>query len=372
MEVAMSTDRDHIPSPTISEVAAAAGVGRATVARTLGGYGSVSPKTRDRILQVAERLGYRPNSIARSMTTGQTQTIGVVLADVGNPFFAGVLRGITDAARSAGYDVVVLSTDEDLVREADAIEVLVDKQVDGIALAPAAGRRDELAHLELLHKREIPLVLLDRLVDGVEADAVVINNREASREAVTALIENGHRRIGFVWGPVTIEPASDVAEMRAIIGKALWSDGERLLGYLDALDRAGIEFDTSLVTHVQKNEHQATRAVLGMLALSDRPTAIFATESDALIGAIRAVEQRGLRCPEDISLIGFDDSSWASVMVPPMSVVAQPMQQLGVLTAECLLARIGGSDAPFATHVLEASFIARSSVAPVGPLEPGA
>jgi LacI family transcriptional regulator len=359
----MSNDRDHIPSPTISEVAAAAGVGRATVARTLGGYGSVSPRTRERILAVAEQLGYRPNSIARSMTTGETRTIGVVLADVGNPFFAGVLRGLTDASRAAGYDVIVLSTDEDLEQEAAAIEVLVDKQVDGIALAPAAGRKADLRHLELVTKRDIPLVLLDRLVDSVQADAVVINNREASREAVAALIEQGHRRIAFVWGPVTLAPASDVDEMKRIIEKALWSDGERLLGYLDALERAGIPFDTSLVTHVQKNEHQATRAVLGMLALSDPPTSIFATESDALIGALRAIKQRGLTCPADVSLIGFDDSSWASVMEPPMSVVAQPMHQLGVLTAECLLERIAGSEAPLATHVLEATFVARESVA---------
>lgn len=361
----MSTERDHrIPSPTISEVAAAAGVGRATVARTLGGYGSVSAKTRDRILAVAKELGYRPNSIARSMTTGETRTLGVVLADVGNPFFAGVLRGISDAARKADYDVLVLSTDEDLQREADAIEVLVDKQVDGIALAPAAGRSAELPHLDIVAKREIPLVLLDRLVDTVEADAVVINNRESSRQAVMSLIEKGHTRIAFVWGPVTNEPAAGADDLRRILDHALWSDGERLLGYLEALELAGIPFDTSLVTHVLKNESQATRAVLGMLSLSDPPTAIFATETDALTGSLRALRQRGLRCPEDVSLIGFDDSSWASVMTPPMSVVAQPMHQLGELTAECLLARVAGSEAPVATHVLEADLIERDSVAP--------
>ena len=362
--VAMSTERERTPSPTISEVAEAAGVGRATVARTLGGYGSVSPKTRDRILAVAKELGYRPNSIARSMTTGETRTLGLVLADVGNPFFAGVLRGFSDAARTAGYDVIVLSTDENLQLEEAAIEVLVDKQVDGIALAPAAGRTDPLPHLDIVAKREIPLVLLDRLVDAVDADAVVINNREASREAVASLIDQGHRRIGFVWGPVTTEPAADADDLRRIIDNALWSDGERLLGYLDALERAGIPFDTSLVTHVLKNEPQATRAVLGMLSLSDPPTAIFATETDALTGSLRALQQRALRCPEDVSLIGFDDSSWASVMTPPMSVVAQPMHQLGALTAECLLARVGGSEAPTATHVLEADFVARESVAP--------
>jgi len=357
----MSAERDHT-SPTISEVAEAAGVGRATVARTLGGYGSVSPKTRDRILAVAQQLGYRPNSVARSMTTGETRTIGVVLADVGNPFFAGVLRGLTDAARKADYDVLVLSTDEDTPREADAIGVLVDKQVDGIVLSPAAGRSATLPHLDLVAKRGIPLVLLDRLVDSVRADAVVINNREASRQAVASLIENGHRRIAFVWGPVTTEPAADADDLRRIIDHALWSDGERLRGYLDALEHAGIPFDTALVTHVLKNEQQATRAVLGMLALSDAPTAIFATETDALVGSLRAMRQRGLTCPGDVSLVGFDDSSWASVMTPPMSVVAQPMHQLGELAAECLLARLAGSDAPAATHVLQATLIERDSV----------
>lgn len=358
----MSVEHDRASSPTISEVAAAAGVGRATVARTLGGYGSVSPKTAERILAVAEELGYRPNSIARSMTTGQTRTLGVILADVGNPFFAGVLRGLSDTARQAGYDVLVLSTDEDERKEAAALDVLVDKQVDGIVLAPAAGRHSPMPHLDIVTQRSIPLVLLDRLVEGVSADAVVINNREASCKAVRSLITKGHRRIAFVWGPVTNEPAADAQDLRRIINDALWSDGERLLGYLDALEEAGIPFDTSLVTHVIKNETQASRAVGGMLALADPPTAIFATETDALTGALRALHQKGLRYPQDVSLIGFDDSSWASVMAPPVSVVAQPMRRLGELAAECLLARIGGSDSPTATHVLEADLIERESV----------
>jgi len=350
-------------SPTISEVAAAAGVGRATVARTLGGYGSVSDATRDRVTRAAQQLGYRPNTIARSMTTGETKTLGVVVADVGNPFFAGVLRAFTDMVRQHGYDVLVLSTDEDLGKEAAAIGVLVDKQVDGIVLASAAGRDAPPEHLELVRSRGIPTVLIDRLFDGIEMDTVVINNREASREAVSELISRGHRRIGFVWGPATMEPATGLAAMDAIIARSLSSDGERLRGYLDALEQAGIEFDTSLVTHVVKNEQQATRAVLGMLSLMDPPTAMFATESDALVGTIRALRQRGLSYPEDVSLIGFDDSSWATVMSPPLSMVAQPLHQLGTLTAQCLLERIAGSTSPVAMHVLEATFVPRESVA---------
>lgn len=359
----MTENHRNPASPTISEVAAAAGVGRATVARTLGGYGSVSDSTRDRVMRAAKQLGYRPNAIARSMTTGETKTLGVVLADVGNPFFAGVLKAFTDTVRQHGYDVLVLSTDEDLTKEADAIGVLVDKHVDGIVLASAASRDTPPPHLELVRSRSIPIVLIDRLFDGIDMDTVVINNREASREAVAVLIARGHRRIGFVWGPVTVEPATGPAAMDKIIAHSLSSDGERLRGYLDALDQAGIEFDTSLVTHVLKNEQQATRAVLGMLSLADPPTAIFATESDALVGTIRALRQRGLSYPGDVSLIGFDDSSWATVMSPPLSMVAQPLHQLGSLTAECLIDRIGGSTTPVASHVLEATFVPRESVA---------
>ncbi|WP_125614789.1 LacI family DNA-binding transcriptional regulator [Specibacter cremeus] len=359
----MSEQNRAPSSPTISEVADAAGVGRATVARTLGGYGSVSGPTRERVLRAAKQLGYRPNAIARSMTTGETKTLGVVLADVGNPFFAGVLKAFTDTVHRHGYDVLVLSTDENLAKEADAVGVLVDKQVDGIVLASAAGRDAPPAHLELVQSRGIPLVLVDRLFDGTDLDTVVINNREAAFEAVSELIGNGHQRIGFVWGPVTVEPATGPRQMEAIIARSLSSDGERLRGYLDALDKAGIEFDTSLVTHVLKNEQQATRAVLGMLALVDPPTAIFATESDALVGTLLALRQRGLTYPDDVSLIGFDDSSWATVMSPPLSMVAQPLEQLGTVTAECLLERIAADTAPVATHVLEATFVPRASVA---------
>jgi LacI family transcriptional regulator len=349
-------------TPTISEVASRAGVGRATVARTLGGYGSVSEATRQKVMRAADELGYRPNTLARSMTTQRTNTIGVILADIGNPFFADVLTGVSETARSHGYDVLLLSTDEDLSKERAAVDVLVNKQVDGLVLAPAGGRQADSSHLEVLRERSIPMVLVDRTLDGVEVDTVVINNREAAREAASEFVRHGHRRIGFVWGPITLRPAADVDEMRAIISASLSSEGERLLGYLDALEDAGIDFDTSLVTHVFNDERQATRAVHGMLALQDPPTAILATETDALTGALHALQEKGLQCPDDLSLIGFDDSSWASVMRPPMSVVRQPAEQLGQAAATQLIARIDGDDAPVHEQVLNATFVRRESV----------
>ncbi|WP_458112916.1 LacI family transcriptional regulator [Arthrobacter sp. R1-13] len=361
----MSSERQHhTAAPTISEVAAAAGVGRATVARTLGNYGSVSDATRARVMLAAERLGYRPNTLARSMTTGITKTLGIVLADVGNPFFSGVLRGISETAKRSGYDAIILSTDEKLALERDAIDVLIAKQVDGLVVASAAGRGDDVTHLSAAIQRGIPMVLIDRLVDKLDADSVVIDNREAARSAVESLIRNGHRRIAFAWGPATLSPATDLEHMHRILDGSLWSDGERLRGYLDALQDAGIPFDTALVTHVLKNQEQAARAMTGMLALADPPTAVFTTETEATLGTLQAIRARNLRMPKDISLIGFDDSAWAAVMEPPLTTIEQPMRRLGALAAEQLLLRIDGESSSLERHVLPSRLISRASDGP--------
>lgn len=352
--------------PTIDEVAAAAGVGRATVARTLGNYGSVSPRTRARVMEAADRLGYRPNAIARSMATGTTHTIGVVLADVANPFFSSVLRGISDTMKAHGYDAIVLNTDEKLAREKDAIDVLLDKQVDGIVISSAADRDAAVPHIEAATSRGIPVVLVDRQLETVSLDQVVVNNREVSAAAVAELIGCGHERIGFVWGPVTIEPATDIEAMYEIVSHALWSDGERLLGYLDAITAAGLPFDTALVSHVLKTEQQAERAVSGMLSLKDPPTAVFATETDAVVGTLRAIRRAGLRCPQDVSVIGFDDSPWATLVEPPLTIIDQPVHELGATAAQRLLSRLRDNSMEATTIVLPARYIARGSVA-AGP-----
>jgi len=350
-------------APTLTEVAAAAGVGRATVARTLGGYGSVSPRTREKVLAAAERLGYAQNQLAKSMTTGRTNTIGVVVADVGNPFFAGLLSGVAGAARDRGYDILVISTSESLAAERRAVETLLGKQVDGIIIASAAGRSEAVPHLDGALRRGCPVVLIDRAVDAIDADTVVTDNRAISAAVVSSLIDRGHRRIGFVWGPVTNQPAVDLDDVPAVVAGALWSDGERLLGYTDALRARGVAFDTALVSHSLQTEAQATRAVNAMLELADPPTAIFATEADAVTGALRAIRRRGLRCPEDVSIVGFDDSSWAEVMNPPMTVVAQPMQAMGSAAADAVISRIEGVDGPTVWTELPSALIERGSVA---------
>ena len=359
----MAAERDRGTSPaTISEVAAEAGVGRASAARTLGNYGYVSPELRERVLAAAEKLGYRANALARSVSTGVSHTLGVIVADIGNPFFAGVVRGISDTSRAAGFDTIVLSTHESIEEEQAAVGVLIDKRVDGMIVASAAVARRDVAHLEDVAARGIPVVLVDRMVTPLAFDAVVINNREAARQGVELLISAGHTRIGFVWGPEMAVPATNRRELLAAAASSLWTDGERLYGYLDALDDAAIPFDEDLVMTGAKTEQSATECATRMLTLDDPPTAIFCTETDAITGTLRALRALGLSYPADVSLIGFDDSSWASVMNPPLTMIEQPMLRLGALATERLLGQIAGELPDASTHTLETRLVERSSV----------
>lgn len=367
-------------APTISEVAAAAGVGRATAARTLGGYGYVSDDMRERVLAAAEALGYRANQLARSVSTGVSHTIGVVVADISNPFFGGVVRGVSEVASARGFDALVISTYEHLEDEVAAVNVLVDKRVDGIILSSAACDPASTSHLQLARDQDIPLVLLDRLIPGIELDAVVIDNRSAARTATGRLVSAGHTRIGFVWGPPVSERPAFRRELVDAAARNLWSDGERLMGYLDALDDSGLPVDPELVAVGEKTEAHTYDEVNRMLDLADPPTAFFCTETDALTGTLHALRDRGIPIPTGASVIGFDDSSWAAVMEPPLTMVEQPMLELGRRASELLLGRIdagmGGGDAAGgsgstpgtrASHTqleLPARLIERASVAP--------
>ena len=182
--------------PTALDVARLAGVAPATAARVLGNYGSVSSAARERVLKAAATLRYRPNRVARSMVTGLTQTLGVVIANIEDEFFSRIVRGIADAARVAGFQVMLMNSDEDVDEESRAVHALMERQVDGLIVAPASARTPE--HLLEVRESGMPIVLLDRTLDGLDADAVVIDGFEAAADVVNYLIELGHRRIAII------------------------------------------------------------------------------------------------------------------------------------------------------------------------------
>ncbi|MBK0418686.1 LacI family DNA-binding transcriptional regulator [Leucobacter sp. CSA1] len=354
--------------PTLSEVARRAGVGRSSAARVLGNYGSVSEHTRRRVLVAAAELGYETNELARSMSTGVTMTIGVVLADIANPFFAAVFRGISDAARAAGYGTLLVNSDEDPELEDEAVRLLVGKQVDGIIAAPAGGAHAPAAALRWAHERGTAVVQVDRTLNGFDADAVVMDNRDAARTAAERLIAAGHRRVALAWGPARQGRGAVTADhLREWAGSSeISSVGERYLGYAAALEAAGIPLDPALVMTGEQTIEGVRRFARRALAGEGRPTAFIATEVDAVIGVLAEARAAGLVLPADLSLIGFDDSPWASVHDPPITTLRQPVQRLGEHAAEILIARLGGDRRPRVVDHLASETVDQGSVAPPG------
>jgi LacI family transcriptional regulator len=342
-------------NPTILDVARAAGVSTATAGRALGGYGPVSDHARSRVLAAAEQLGYRANSLARSMITGTTSTLGVVIGDIENPFFAGATRGIIDVARGEGFEVVVANTDEDVSTERAAVKVFLEKRVDGLILAPASIHEHD--HLAAIEATGTQLVLLDRELPGLEVDAVAIDNHGAANDAVRRLIEAGHTRIAMVTGA---NPAQAV-EDGAIVATATSAD--RIEGYRTALTAAGIDPDPRYLRVGSYHREGAREQTRRLLALRPRPTAIFVTDSVLALGVLEEVQVRGLAVPAQVSVVGFDDADWTAVVRPRLSVVAQPINELGALAARRLIARIRGDASAPRRYRLPTSFIARDSIA---------
>lgn len=340
---------------TIVDVARAAGVSTATAARAVGGYGSVRPATRDAVRSAAAALGYRVNSLARSVVTGRSQTLGIVVADVENPFFARLTRGFGDVARRAGFDVVLLNTDEDPAAEQRALALLLDRRVDAVALTPSSVVPSRLL-LDAVSDGP-PVLLLDRQLPGLDVDSVGIDNQAAARQAVTRLVGLGHRRIGMVTGVLTAAPPGGCEVPFAS------STNDRIRGYRSALRAAGLPAAAELLHRGDFRRDSARRATAGLLRLADPPTALCATDSTLALGVLQGLADAGLRVPDDVSLVAFDDADWTTVVSPPLSVVAQPAYELGSAAAERLLARLDGDAGPSRALRLPTRFVERGSVA---------
>ena len=342
------------PSITVSDVARAAKVSKATAARVLGGYGRVSRTVRAAVLEAAKALDYRPNELARSMTTGRSGSIGVVVGDIENPFFSLAVRGISDAARLSGINVILANSGEEVEAEKNAIRVLMAKQVDGLIVTPAqSGDIDHLAEIAC------PLALLDRALPELDVDTVTVDDRDAALRATRMLTQAGHRRIAYVTAAVLS------GDFRGAASKINTSTvRERILGFLDACREAGVEGAERNIHFGSGRSQSAHAAMLSILHSQDRPTAILASDSVVALDLFKAIRECGLSIPRDISLITFHDADWTSVTTPPITVVDQPVYALGKSVAELLIRRLKGDDRPPERIVLPTTIIERMSVGP--------
>ena len=305
---------------TIKDVAKIAGVSIATVSSALNDKSGVGANTKFRVLAVAEKLGYEPNILARGLVTKQTHTIGLIISDISNPFFTRVVRGIEDVANENGFNLILCNTDEEEKKEKDYLRILQGKQVDGFIIASAGG---DSTHIKNLVKKNIPVVLLDRKLEGLHIDSVAVNNIEGSYKATSHLIKLGHRKIGIIHGPKTIT-----------------TGGDRLEGYKMALKDHNIPFDSKYIKEGNFKQEGGHSKTLELLDLRHPPSALFVTNNLMTIGALKALKERKIRIPEEVALISFDDMEWASLASPPLTAVSQPTYELGTSAANLLLSRM--------------------------------
>lgn len=340
---------------TVADVAARAGVSKAQAARALGAYGAVSEVVRKSVLLAADELGYRPNELARSMNTGKSQTLGVVVGDIENPYFGLAVRGISDAARSHGYSVILVNTSEQLALEQEAVRVLLDKRVDGFIVAPCVSKNTN--HLKEIVDRGRPLVFFDRSVDGLDLDVIAVDFTEVSQESTRRLLAAGHKRIAYIsslhsdglsFSPRTSLGGSPVTQ--------------RIGGIESALRECGYALDSELIKLNAISPESVDTAVGELLALSDPPTAFVASDSLIAQGTLSALKARGIGIPSDVSFVMYDDFPWTNLISPPLTVIRQPMYEMGVAAATRALCRIQGTD-PGPMPVLTAEVIYRDSIA---------
>jgi len=330
---------------TIKDVAEKADVSTSTVSHVINETRYVSPELTRKVKQAMEELDYHsPNAIARGLKTKRTFTLGLIVSDITNLFSPIIARGLEDVASENGYDVIVSNTDELLEKEKAQIDSLIEERVDGIVIAPT-GKSDE--KFSLLRSQGIPFVFVDRYVDSVRADLVASNNKEGGYRATEYLIENGHRRIGIVLGLESIT-----------------SSRERFEGYREALQDNDIEPDEQLVVRGDYRLQGGKQATRELMELESPPSAIFATNAMSNLGALKAINELGLNCPEDVSLIGFDDFNWVEIFDPPLTVMAQQPHKIGYEAGKLLLGRLHQKDVQeYKSIRLDTELIERESVA---------
>jgi LacI family transcriptional regulator len=306
---------------TIKEVARRARVSVGTVSNVLSGTIPVSKRLKTRVRDAIEQLDYHPNFVARSLKIKRTKTIGIVISDIGNPFFSQLLRGAEDAAWQEKYMLITFNTDERPERESQVLDALRDRRVDGILLAAAAGNHK---HLRAFKESGIPIVCVDREITGLGLDCVVVDNFSAARECVHHLATLGHRRIGLLNGDLNLPVARD-----------------RYFGYRQGLEDFRLAFEESITCCCQSFQlEDGYRAALRMMSRAPRPTAMFTGNAMLALGLLRALKELGLRCPEDVGVVMFDDPRFTDVLRPSLTAVAQPSHELGRRGFELLLRRI--------------------------------
>lgn len=325
---------------TIADIAQTAGVSASTVSRVLSGGNKVSEAKREAVLKAVSDLNYHPNMFARGLASGQSMTIGVLTQNFGSPFYDAIIQGIVQKLNKTGYFPIFADGQWQQEMEVEAIQAMMRRQIDGLIVLGGYLMVDELKELA----GNIPVVIVARKLAGYEENCVCIDNVEAACQATQHLIELGHRQIVHICGPMDHPDARD-----------------RRAGYLKALAEAGIEPDPELIIDGAFRRQSGVLAVEMLLSRRTTFSAVFAANDQMAYGTRLGLYRRGIRVPEDVSLVGFDDEPAAAFMIPPLTTVRQPAVQLGLEAAKIVLARLKGEQVE--ATPLKAELIVRESTA---------
>lgn len=334
-----------MPHVSIIDIARIAQVSPSTVSRALQDNPRISPERRAEIQALAERLGYRPSQVARSLVTGRTHTLGVVASDVTDPFVAEVLKGVEAAAREAGYGILIAMSNRNPAEEIEAAEVLLDHEVDGLIVISSRAP-DRYARMARGDGERVPLVLLNNEQPGPSIYSVRMDNEAGAREAVTYLHALGHRRIGFVAGP-----------------EGGRSSRERLSGYRLGMQACGLEVADELIQQGAGLPEDGRAAVVAFLRLDPPPTAVLCYNDLSAIGVLAGAVRAGVRVPCDLSVVGYDNIPLSAYAVPPLTTVEQPKAAMGRAAIEVCLRALAGES--MTDRVLGGQLVLRESTGPL-------
>ena len=327
--------------PTLQDVAKRAGVAPITVSRVINNSGYASVETRERVEAAIAELGYVPNTLARGLRSKRTHTLALVVTDITNPFFTLIARGVEDVASEAGYTVIYANTDESEAKEEKYVNILAQKQVDGVLLVPACSNAKSV---EFLRTNKIPVVLIDRRVPDIQTDLVRCNSEEGAYHLINHMLDLGHEHILAISGPRYVSTSAD-----------------RVTGYRRAMSAAGLDTQCNIFygAFTQASGYELTQQAL---ALNPRPTALFGTNNFISIGVLKALLAAGFNVPEDMAVVGFDDLPTSLVVDPILTVTAQPAYEMGQKATELLLQRLSGSAPEMPQEIILATeFIERRS-----------
>ena len=302
---------------TIYDVAREANVSMATVSRVVNGNPNVKPTTRKKVLEAIDRLGYRPNAVARGLASKKTTTVGVIIPDISSIFYSELARGIEDIATMYKYNIILSNSDQNTDKELHLLNTMLGKQVDGIVFM---GGNITDVHVEEFKRSPVPIVLAASVEEQAQTPSVNINYEQAIYDSVQLLVEKGHKRIAFVSGPMS-EPINSV---------------RKLAGYKRALEEAGIAFDDVLVAEGDYSYDSGIEALAHLLEQSDKPTAVIAATDEMALGVIHGAQDRGVSIPEDLEVIGFDNTRLSLMVRPQLTTVVQPTYDIGAVAMRLL------------------------------------